>query len=477
MQSTLAPLEGNKVKLSVDVGSAEVDRAVDEAARKLAREVRMPGFRPGKVPRRVLEAKMGHAVLRQEALRESLPEYYASAVREHEVDVIAPPEIDITAGEEGGDLHFDAVVEIRPTVSIPGYAGLQVAIDRPDVTDEDIDRQVDRLRSNAATLEEADRPATTGDVLTIDLGMTPTDDGVEGSPTELTDVSYTVGSEEFGVPDLDTQLEGATAGDVIRFTSDVSPERSMAFHVLVKAIREQVLPEATDAWASEETEFDTLKELRDDLRTRVASVKRMQGSLQLREKALEALAELVAEDVPSALVDAEVERRLHDLGHRLEHQGATIEQYLMATGQEPQAFVDELRSSAVPSVKVDLALRALADAEELDASEEDVDDEIVRLAGQVELTPAKVRENLVTSGQMPAVRSDVRKAKALAWLMEHVDVVDPEGQPIDRTDLEPAAPELTAAEPAPDEPASDEAPLDGAAPDGADSAEAEETDS
>jgi trigger factor len=247
--------------------------------------------------------------------------------------------------------------------------------------------------------------------------------------------------------------------------------------VLVKAIREQVLPEATDAWASEETEFDTLKELRDDLRTRVASVKRMQGSLQLREKALEALAELVAEDVPSALVDAEVERRLHDLGHRLEHQGATIEQYLMATGQEPQAFVDELRSSAVPSVKVDLALRALADAEELDASEEDVDDEIVRLAGQVELTPAKVRENLVTSGQMPAVRSDVRKAKALAWLMEHVDVVDPEGQPIDRTDLEPAAPELTAAEPAPDEPASDEAPLDGAAPDGADSAEAEETDS
>src|SRR5580704_3961053 len=159
MQSTLEPLEGNKVKLSVEVGSAEVDEAVDQAAKKLAREVRMPGFRPGKVPRRVLEARMGHTALRQEALRESLPDFYAEAVREHEVDVIAAPEIDITAGEEEGDLRFDAVVEVRPSVAIPGYAGLQVTIDRPGATDEDIDRQVDRLRSNGATLEDVSRPA------------------------------------------------------------------------------------------------------------------------------------------------------------------------------------------------------------------------------------------------------------------------------------------------------------------------------
>src|SRR5579862_6709311 len=134
MQSTFEPLEGNKVKLSVDVGSAEMDKAVDAAARKLAREVRLPGFRPGKVPRQVLEARMGHGALRQEALRESLPEFYASAVREHEVDVIAAPEIDITAGQDSGDLKFDAVVEIRPIVQVPGYAGLQVTVDRPEAT-------------------------------------------------------------------------------------------------------------------------------------------------------------------------------------------------------------------------------------------------------------------------------------------------------------------------------------------------------
>jgi trigger factor len=436
MQSTLEPLEGNKVKLSVEVESAEVDKAVDSAARKLAREVRMPGFRPGKVPRRVLEARMGHGALREEALRESLPEFYAEAVREHEVDVIAPPEIDITAGRDDGDLRFDAVVEIRPQVQIPGYGGLQVTIERPDATDEEIDRQVDRLRANGATLEDVTRPAKDGDVLTIDLGMTPSGGG---EPTNLTDVSYTVGSQEFGVADLDTQLQGARVGDIIKFTSDVSSERTMSFQVLVKAVRTQVLPDLTDEWVEEETEFHTVEELRADLRNRLTAMKRVQAQLQLRDKALEALVELVTDEAPGPLVDSEVERRLHDLGHRLEHQGATIEQYLQATGQEPASFVEELRAGAVPSVKADLALRALADAEDLEATEEDLDNEIARLASSLERPAAEVRRNLVSADQMPAVRSDVRKAKALAWLMEHVDVVDPEGQPIDRSELEPRA--------------------------------------
>ena len=440
MQSTLEPLEGNKVKLSVEVGAAELDKAVDAAAKKLAREVRMPGFRPGKVPRRVLEARMGLGVLRQEALRESLPDFYATAVREHEVDVIAAPEIDITEGQDAGDLKFDAVVEVRPSVAVPGYEGLQVTIDRPVATDEEVQRQVDRLRGNDATLEDVSRPAVEGDVLTIDLGMTPVDtEGASTSePSNLTDVSYTLGSEEFGVPELDVQLQGATAGDILKFDSEVGPERTMSFQVLVKAVREQKLPELTDEWVSEQTEFETASALVDDLRTRITSVKRMQSAMALREKALEALVELVTEDAPEPLVASELERRLHDLGHRLEAQGANLEQYLQATGQAPEALVDELKAAAIPSVKADLALRALADAEGLEATEEDVDNEIARLAESVGRSAAQVRKNLVTSDQLPAVRSDVRKAKALAWLMEHVDVVDPEGQPIDRAELEPA---------------------------------------
>jgi trigger factor len=453
MESTLEELEGNKIKLSVQVGAAEVDQAVDAAARKLAREVRMPGFRPGKVPRRVLETRMGRGALRQEALRESLPEFYASAVREHEVDVIAAPEIDITEGQDDGDLKFDAVVEVRPHVQIPGYAGLQVTVERPEATDEDIDRQVDRLRGNTASLEEVSRPAKDGDVLSIDLGMTA--DASE--PNTLSDVSYTLGSGEFGVDELDVQLQGSRVGDIIKFTAEPTPERPVSFQVLVKAVRTQLLPDVTDEWAAQESEFESVEELRNDLRTRITAVKRVQANLALRDRAIAALVELVTDEAPPPLVEAELERRLHDLGHRLEAQGATIEQYLQASGQEPQAFVDDLRASAAPSVKADLALRALADAEEIEATEEEVDGEIVRIAESLQQPVAQVRRNLVSADQLPAVRSDLRKAKALAWLLEHVDVVDPEGQTIDRAELEapPAADNGSASEDASSEESAD----------------------
>jgi trigger factor len=433
MQSTLEPMEGNKVKLSVAVEAAEFDKAVESAARKLAREVRMPGFRPGKVPRRVLEAHMGHGALRQEALRESLPGFYAEAVREHEVDVIAPPEIDITEGEEQGDVRFDAVVEVRPTVAIPGYAGLQVTIDPPVASDEDVSHQLDRVRANDATLEEVSRPAKDGDVLTIDLGMTPS----SGDPTNLTDVSYTVGSQEFGVADLDVQLQGSRVGDILKFTSTVAEGREMAFHILVKAVREQRLPDLTDEWVADQTEFSTVEELEADLRTRITGIKRVQSLLQKRDKALAALVELVTDDPPDALVEVDLERRMHDMGHRLEAQNASFEQYLAATGMEPEAFVAEMRAASAGAVKADLALRALADAENMEATEEDVDNEIARLAEQTDKSPAQVRRSLVAAEQLPAVRSDIRKAKALSWLMEHVDVVDPDGRPIDREALEP----------------------------------------
>src|SRR5581483_9090773 len=157
---------------------------------------------------------------------------------------------------------------------------------------------VDRLRANDATLEDVSRPAKDGDVLTIDLGMTPPD----GEPNNLTDVSYTVGSEEFGVKEMDVQLQGARAGDIIAFSAEVAEGREVAFKILVKAAREQRLPELTDAWVSEQSDFETIAELRDDLRTRITAVKRMQANLQLRERALEALVELVADDAPEPLV-------------------------------------------------------------------------------------------------------------------------------------------------------------------------------
>jgi trigger factor len=438
MRTVVEPLEGNKVKLSVEIEDTEFDRALDEAARKLAREVRMPGFRPGKVPRRVLEARIGSDTLRQEALRESLPAFYATALRESDVDAIAPPEIDITAGEEKGPLAFDAVVEIRPTITVPGYGGLQVTVDRPAATDEELTRQIDRLRGNDAVLTEVQRPVQDGDNVTIDIKTSRTgDDGeeaVEGLSAD--DFLYEVGSEAI-VPELDAHLRGASVGEILVFGAPIASGDEMQFEVNVKDIKEKVLPDLTDEWVTESSEFTSVADLRADLRSRVEMVKRVQATMSLRDLALGALVELVAEDPPEPLVETEVERRLHDLAHRLEQQGATVDQYLSATGQDGDGLVAEMRAGAVAAVKADLALRALADAEGLEADDDDIDAEVARIAQSVGRSVNQVRRNLASADQMPAVRSDVRKTKALAWLVEHVTIVDAEGQPIDRADLEP----------------------------------------
>jgi trigger factor len=433
VKAVVEPLEGNKVKLSVEVDELEFDKALDAAFRKIAREVRIPGFRPGKAPRRVLEARLGTEGARQEALRDALPDYYAQAVRENDVDVIAPPEIDITGGQESGPVAFDAVVEIRPRIQVPGYAGLQVTVPNPVVADEDVEHQVDRLRANFGELSTVSRPARDGDFLTIDLHITRGGEVVEGSTD---DYVYELGSRAFGT-DLDDRVQGARVGDILAFDSDVPDGGSVNFRVLVKEIREKLLPEVTDEWAAEASEFETADELRADIRKRLSAIKRVQAMLGVRNGAVQALTELVGEEIPDALVNGELEGRIHDLGHRLEAQRATIAMYLEATGQTEEQLLDELRGSALEAVKADLALRAVADAEEIEVSDDELEAEVVRMAERMRQKPAQVRRALERAEQMPAVRSDLRKSKALEWLVEHIEVVDEEGDPIDRAELSP----------------------------------------
>src|SRR5262249_13918903 len=185
MKAVVEPLEGNKVKLSVEVDEQEFEKALDQAFRKIAREVRIPGFRPGKAPRRILEARLGKEAARNEALRDALPGYYAQALRDQDVDAIAPPEIDITAGEESGPAAFAAVVEVRPHISVPGYGGLRVTVPSPEVTDAEIDAQVDRLRGNFGHLETVSRPARDGDHVTIDLKATEGENVLHDSTDEV----------------------------------------------------------------------------------------------------------------------------------------------------------------------------------------------------------------------------------------------------------------------------------------------------
>jgi trigger factor len=428
-------MEGNLVRLSVEVDEPEFDKALGDVVRTLAQQVRVPGFRPGKVPRKVLEARMGGAgALRAEALRESLPDFYARAVVDAELDPIAQPEIDITGGEDGGAVSFDAVVQVRPIVSIPGYDGLHVTLPGLAVTDEEVQAQLDRLRENDAELEVVDRPAIDGDLVTIDLHG---NDATGAEVVGVDDYLYEVGSATV-VPELDGELHGAKAGAIVAFdtASPDDPEERVAFRVLVKEVKIKKLPEATDEWAAESSEFDTVAELRADIATRIGRVKLMQSQMALRQKTIEALAELVTEDVvPEVLVDAEVNERLHDLQHRLEAQKLGLAEYFQATGTSPDELLGAVRVDALSAVKADLALRALVEAEELTLSDEELLAEIVTMAERMGTTPTELRRQLDTAGRIGAVRSELRKQKALEWLLEHVDLFDEEGNPMSRDDL------------------------------------------
>jgi len=415
----------------------EFDKALDAAFRRIAKEVRIPGFRPGKAPRKILEARVGPEAARQEALRESLPEYYAKAVGEHDVDVIAPPEIDITAGEADGPVVFDAVVEVRPRITVPGYGGLRVEVPSPHADEAAVDAQIERLRAQSGELVAVERPAQDGDHVTIDVAGSVDGEPVEGLTAD--DYLYELGSDGV-VPELDEHLRGASPGDVLVFDAehpDPEEEATIAFRVLVKDVKEQVLPEVDDEWANEASEFETVDALRADLTTRLAAIKQVQTRMALRDGVIASLVALIEDDVPEPLVEAEVERRADDLQHRLSHQGASIQQYLEATGTTGEALIGQLREQAVEAVKADLGLRAVAEAEQLEASDEEVDAEIAQIAERVGQPVATVRDQLERAEQLSAVRSDLRRRKALEWLVEHAEVVDEEGNLVDRALLEP----------------------------------------
>ncbi len=430
MRTSVEPLEGNLVKLRVEVDDDEVAEAESRTLNRLTREARIPGFRPGKAPRRVIEARLGAKAIREQALRDVLPELYGEAIAESELDVIANPKIDITAGSQQGSVSFDAIVEVRPEVTIPGYGGLVVTVPNPAVTDEEIDAQIGRLREQFATLTEVDRPAHSGDVLTLDVHGSRNGAPAEGLVAD--DLVYELGTGGI-VEGVDAKLDRAKVGDIFELDAEDAPEGPAHLRILVKQIREKVLPEADDAFASDASEFETIAALRADLERRLSDLKRRQSVAVLRNRALDALGELVTEEIPTTLVADEAQRLLDDFVRRLAQQQVTFANYLEATGlDEPKIFADFQRE-AEKIVRADLALRALAVVEDIEVDESDVDEEIVHLAGHAQTTPAQLRRTLERGGGLAGLRSQLKSAKALRWLVDHVSVVDEEGNPVDRS--------------------------------------------
>ncbi len=431
MKSTVEPLEGNKVKVSVEVDADEFEKDIDAAFRKLAREVRVDGFRPGKAPRRVLEARLGKEVGRQQALQDALPTYYVKAVDEHEVDVIAPPDIEITGGEDDGAVQFDAVVEVRPVIIVPGYKSIEITIDSYLPTDEEIDQQLESMRGRFATFEAVERPAEDGDNVLIDIVGTIDDEEVPGLTAD--DYSFTVGGP-FPVPEVHEQLTGASVGDVLEFDADHPAEdndSTIHFRIEVKEVKAKVLPDLDDAFAAEASEFDSLAALRDDLIDRASTMKKYRARMAVGQKTQEALAALVEEDAPAPLVEQETSQRIQNWVMQLQAQGIDLGTYFQITGESQEEVVDQMRAQAVQAVKVDLALRSIADAEGIETTDEDLDAEIEDAARRTEQKPEKLRRQLERNGQLQAVRSDLRVRKAFDWLCENVQIVDTDGNRID----------------------------------------------
>jgi len=430
MRSTAEILEGNKVKLSVEVDEDELKTAVEDTFRKLQREVSVPGFRPGKVPRRLLEVRMGGKAIREEVIRHALPDYYAQAVEEADLDTIAAPEIDITSGEEEGPPAFDAVVEVRPKVSVAGRDGLVVTVPSPEVSDEDLDAQIDRMREQFAELSDVDRPAADGDVVTVDVQATRDGEPVEDLATS--DFVYEVGSGMLA-EGADERLRGAKAGDILALDATDAPGGSAELKILVKQVREKVLPAADDAWASDASEFDTIADLKSDLRKRMTALRTLQARLAMREQAIEALAGLVQEDMPETLVNEATQRLLASFLRQLEARKISLDQYLTAREQDADQLVAELKGQATEQVRADLALRAVADAEGLEVSDDELAAEIQRLADESDRSVSDVARQVAEGAGLERLRSDIRNSKAVEWLLDHVEVVDEQGNAMDRT--------------------------------------------
>ena len=429
--SSVDQLEDNKVKITVEVDESDVDEAIDAAFKKISKDVSLPGFRPGRVPRKVLEAKFGQEYARSEALNELIGQNYRNAVIAHEVDAIAQPEVNITEGEESGPLCFEAVVATRPSVSLEGYNELTITLPPLEATKEEIDNQIDNLREQAAEREEVDRPAIMADFVTIDLSGSQ--DGEPEESLTAEDFTYEIGSG-FIVDSIDENLLGTKVGEIVEFEGDHPNEEGavLSFRALIKKIEEKKLPELTDEFVAEMTEFETVDLLTEDTENRITESKRIQASNLLIEQIGSELAELVSEDPPETLINDQVQQQLQEMAMRMAQQGMQFEQFLEATGQDIEALAENMKEPAARVVKIDLALRAVAAAQNILVEQSDIDKEISQMAEYYNQEEAQLLEIFQENGQMLTLKADLMKQKAMKYLEENVEIVDPDGNPIER---------------------------------------------
>ncbi|HZD68175.1 MAG TPA: trigger factor [Actinomycetes bacterium] len=430
MRSTLEPVEPTKVKISVVVEPDELGPAIERTARRLSREVKVPGFRKGKVPRQVLEARIGRQALIAEAIEhEAVPEFYARAVEELGVEPLSRAKVEPPDYLDGQPLQFSATVEVKPEIDLPPYRGVEVERPELEVTDEHVGTQLDQLRERFAQLEVIGRPIAKGDFAQIDLRATRHTSEIP--ELSRTDFLYEVGSGTL-VPKLDEQLEGARKGDILRF-NDTPPEaagelagQEVTFTVLVKEAKAKILPALDDDFAQEASEFDTLDELKAHLRERLEEAAAGQVRSELETRVLEAYLGQVDVPLPESLVSSELQYRASRLARQLGLIGISLDQYLQGAETTTEQLEADLRAQSERAVKAQLVLEAVAEAEGMEASDEEIDAELRRQAERSGRDPEDVRRAL-GAGRDSVIRGDILRTKALELLVENAAVAARQG--------------------------------------------------
>lgn len=441
MKSAVETLNPTRVKLTVEVPFDELKPSLDAAYKSIAGQINVPGFRKGKVPPRVIDQRVGREAVVAEALNDALPRFYAQAADENKVRPLGQPEVEVTDTPSGadGDLKFNVEVDVRPTLEIPAFDSLEVTVDDIEVTDEDITERLDNLRERFGTLTSVERAAAEGDFISIDLTARIGEEEIDSAKG----ISHQIGSGRL-IDGLDEAVTGHTAGDTVTFTAPLAggehAGQDADIVVVVQSVKERELPEADDDFAQLASEFDTLDELKEDLRGQVEQIKRFNQGIQARDLVLEKLLEQTEIPVPQSIVDAEVhshleqESRLEDDEHRA-----------------------EVTEEVTKALKTQFLLDTIVDAQDVQVEQPEIVEYLVSQAQAYGMDPNTFAQALTEGGQFPSVIAEVARRKALAVALESATVKDSAGNVIDLDDLVPAGQDDDEDELASDELAGDEA--------------------
>jgi trigger factor len=432
VKTDVEELGPTRVKLTIEVPFDELKGSLDKAYREVARQVRVPGFRPGRVPPRIIDQRFGRGMVLEQAVNDAVPQLYGQALQENDVFALGQPELQITRLDDGKELAFTAEVDVRPRFEIPDLEGLPVTVDTAVVTPDEVEEYIGGLRERFASLRGVDRPVEDGDYTSIDLAAS-----VDGEPVEDAQVSgysYEVGSGSL-LDGLDEALTGMSAGESKTFNAElVGGEHGgepADVTVTVHSVKVKDLPELDDEFAQSASEYDTLGEFRAGTRGQLEAMKQMQQVGQARERALDAVLNQIDIPLPDSMVNSEAQMRRESLDEQLERAGTSMDDYLASSGQSAEQLENDLTDSARRSVKAGFVLDQLARQEELNIEQDELNSFVIEQAYRMGVQPDRLAQELADRGQIGSVITEVLRGKALTRLTEHATVTDEAGQPVD----------------------------------------------